>query len=79
MWRDAQRKKRVGCRDVYKEELSSAQRPQLAQTHTVFSQQTFRAKSRLEKDPNRISQIISHQAEPSGLNIKQLLLIEYCI
>lgn len=28
---------------------------------------------------NRISEIISHQAEPSGLNIKQLSLIDFCI
>lgn len=83
VWRDAQRKKRVGCRDVYKEELSPPS-PQLAQTqhthtHSVISQQSFRAKSGLEKEQNRISQILSHQAEPSGLNIKQLSLIEYCI
>lgn len=34
VWRDAQRKKWVGCRDVYKEELAGAQSPQLAQTLT---------------------------------------------
>lgn len=32
VWRDAQRKKRVGCGDVYKEDLSGDQTPLLTRT-----------------------------------------------
>lgn len=35
MWGDAQRKERVGCRDVYKEELTGALSPRLAQTRSL--------------------------------------------
>lgn len=49
----------------------------LAHTHSVISQQSFRAKSRLEKEQTRIAQISSHQAENPGLNIKQPSLIDY--
>ena len=53
VWRDAQRKSWVGCRDVYKGELAGARSPRSAQTlththtHTLILQQCFRAKSRL--------------------------------
>lgn len=75
VWRDAQRKKRVGCRDVYKGELRGAQSTARSDSHTLCD---FTAEFQSEEQ-SRISQIISHQAEPSGLNIKQLSLIEYCI
>lgn len=56
VWRDAQRKRRVGCRDVYKEEeeLGGAQTARLAQaslTHTLRTDWKKEA-------TNRISQII---------------------
>lgn len=35
VWGDAQRKERVGCRDVYKEELTGALSPRLAQTRSL--------------------------------------------
>ena len=72
VWRDAQRKKGVGCRDVYKEELSGAGvhcsiRLSHTHTHTVRSERRANWKKGAKQD-------LSNQAEPSGLNIKQLWL-----
>ena len=82
VWRDAQRKSWVGCRDVYKGELAGARSPRSAQTlththahtHTLwfYSSVSERRADWGKKEQNRISRISSHQAEPSGLNIKQL-------
>lgn len=79
VWRDAQRKNRVGCRDVYKEELAGAQSPRLDQTHshthTLWSHsRVWERRADWKKEQDRISQIISHRADLSGLNIKQLSL-----
>lgn len=67
VWRDAQRKKRVGCRDVYKEERTVLRvHSSLRLTYSVISQPLIGKED-----------LSSHQAEPSGLIIKQLSLIAF--
>lgn len=74
VWRDAQRKRRVGCRDVYKGGPSGAQSPRLAQTwtHTHSHTHTLWFQSRVSERRTDWKRSItgslksSYQAEPPG-------------
>lgn len=72
-WRDAQRKKRVGRRDVYKEHLTGAQSTARSDSQTPVD---LRVSERIgKKEQNEIPQSISYQAEQHPLDYFFLVLI----
>lgn len=79
VWRDAQRKKRVGCRDVYKEELSGAQSTARSDTHTDSVISERRADWKRSKPGSLKSSLIKQNPQDWILNSSHWLSIVFHI